>query len=482
MAESMLANLLRTPKQIREEELLKMQQQAAAQAQLGGVMRGQSSALPGIFSSVMQQQRPALATDIAQTARGLTQGIGSMLGATGAKDLGKAVSQATVSPEERQAAQAQGIMAGLDQNDPASLRQTAQKLSTLGLTGAADSLNQNAINIEDRARRQKSEDKQEVRADRQTALATVDWLWKSDDRALTTRKRKDLKAIAQDVPYDAKDPVKYYNQLAQKLYERGYQEEGDKALTNAREYIDTLTSGSDDSATMREYNFIKDLTKEQKEEFFRLKRGAKTFDNGQGIYVLNADGTARKLTPKYLDPEDRPENIKAQAVAQAAGTELGKIMALDATDISKRQANAQNALALIDRLLSQKEGMANALGAIDRLTPTASGSAAAIFESDLAELQAKNFLEAIKGMVGMGSLSEEEGKKLTTAYKNISLDLSETAMIKRLGELKNDISAGVQRSIELADQRVELLNKIQNEMTGVPTQTLVYDPVTGTME
>ena len=47
MAESMLANLLRTPKQIREEELLKMQQQAAAQAQLGGVMRGQSSALPG---------------------------------------------------------------------------------------------------------------------------------------------------------------------------------------------------------------------------------------------------------------------------------------------------------------------------------------------------------------------------------------------------------------------------------------------------
>ena len=85
-------------------------------------------------------------------------------------------------------------------------------------------------------------------------------------------------------------------------------------------------------------------------------------------------------------------------------------------------------------------------------------------------------------MVGMGSLSEEEGKKLTTAYKNISLDLSETAMIKRLGELKNDISAGVQRSIELADQRVELLNKIQNEMTGVPTQTLVYDPVTGTME
>ena len=148
MAESMLANLLRTPKQIREEELLKMQQQAAAQASLGGVMQGQSSALPGIFSSVMQQQRPALATDMAQTARGLTQGIGGMLGAVGAKDLGRAVSQATVSPEERQAAQAQQAIKGVDQNNPEALLALAQKLSAQGLSGPAQQIGQLARTVQ----------------------------------------------------------------------------------------------------------------------------------------------------------------------------------------------------------------------------------------------------------------------------------------------------------------------------------------------
>ena len=148
MAESMLANLLRTPKQIREEELLKMQQQAAAQASLGGVMQGQSSALPGIFSSVMQQQRPALATDMAQTARGLTQGIGGMLGAVGAKDLGRAVSQATVSPEERQAAQAQQAIKGVDQNNPEALLALAQKLSAQGLAGPAQQIGQLARTVQ----------------------------------------------------------------------------------------------------------------------------------------------------------------------------------------------------------------------------------------------------------------------------------------------------------------------------------------------
>jgi len=126
MADSMIQNLLKTPRQIREEQLQKMRNEAAGRAQLGGVMRGTQSGLPGIFSSVLQQQRPALATDIAQTARGLTQGLGGMLGAAGYQQAGQALAQATVTPEERQAArniqQQEQIQQALRQYQPGNLQ------------------------------------------------------------------------------------------------------------------------------------------------------------------------------------------------------------------------------------------------------------------------------------------------------------------------------------------------------------------------
>lgn len=132
MADSMLQNLLKTPRQIREEQLLKMQQEAAGRAQLGGPIRGASSALPGIFSSVLQQQRPALATDIAQTARGLTQGLGGMLGAAGYQQVGQALAQATVTPEERQAAQMQAATKDLQMGNLESMKQALKRLQEAG--------------------------------------------------------------------------------------------------------------------------------------------------------------------------------------------------------------------------------------------------------------------------------------------------------------------------------------------------------------
>ena len=132
MADSMIQNLLKTPRQIREEQLQKMRNEAAGRAQLGGPIRGASSALPGIFSSVLQQQRPALATDIAQTARGLTQGLGGMLGAAGYQQAGQALAQATVTPEERQAAQLQTATRGLQMGNLESMKNTLKKMQEAG--------------------------------------------------------------------------------------------------------------------------------------------------------------------------------------------------------------------------------------------------------------------------------------------------------------------------------------------------------------
>jgi hypothetical protein len=163
MADSMLQNLLKTPRQIREEQLQKMRQEAAGRAQLGGPIRGAQTALPGIFSSVLQQQRPALATDIAQTARGLTQGLGGMLGAAGYQQAGQALAQATVTPEERQAAQAQSVLRGVDMNDPAAVRDAANRLSALGLTGASTQLLNLAQQMELQSAKVKAERARELK-------------------------------------------------------------------------------------------------------------------------------------------------------------------------------------------------------------------------------------------------------------------------------------------------------------------------------
>ena len=139
MADGLLQGLLKTPQQVREEQLLRMQQQAVAGRQLQSPLRA-SSALPGIFSNVLAQQAPALATDVAQAARGITQGVGGMLGAVGQQGLGQAIAGATISPEERQASAAQQALQGVVPSDPASLEAAAQRLQQLGLTAAAQQL------------------------------------------------------------------------------------------------------------------------------------------------------------------------------------------------------------------------------------------------------------------------------------------------------------------------------------------------------
>jgi hypothetical protein len=158
MADSMLQNLLKTPRQIREEQLLKMQQQAAGRAQLGGPIQGAKTALPGIFSSVLQQQRPALATDIAQTARGLTQGLGGMLGAAGYQQAGQALAQATVSPEERQAAQMQKALQGYQPGNLQSMKATYEQLK------AANAPPQILMQISEQIQKQEGVVRQQIQA------------------------------------------------------------------------------------------------------------------------------------------------------------------------------------------------------------------------------------------------------------------------------------------------------------------------------
>jgi hypothetical protein len=71
-----------------------------------------------------------------------------MLGAAGYQQAGQALAQATVTPEERQAAQAQSVLKGLDMTNPEQLAEASKRLQSLGLSGAATSLLQRAQKLQ----------------------------------------------------------------------------------------------------------------------------------------------------------------------------------------------------------------------------------------------------------------------------------------------------------------------------------------------
>lgn len=164
MADGLLTQLLKTPQQIRQEQLDRMRQESMLGIRAQQPISGARSALPSIYQNVTNQALARQGADIAQAFRGATQGIGGMLGAVGAPELGRAVSQLSVSPEERQAAQAQQALQGLDQNNADSLEAAAARLQQLGLTGAAERLSTRAIQLRDRDEKAKLARAAEMRA------------------------------------------------------------------------------------------------------------------------------------------------------------------------------------------------------------------------------------------------------------------------------------------------------------------------------
>ena len=140
MADGLLSQLLKTPQQIRQEQLDRIRQQSLLGVQQQRPITGAMSALPSIYQNVTNQALASQGADIAQALRGATQGVGGMLSAVGQPRLGQAISQLTVTPEERQAAQAQQAMQGTKLQDPASLEAAAQRLQQAGNVNAANAL------------------------------------------------------------------------------------------------------------------------------------------------------------------------------------------------------------------------------------------------------------------------------------------------------------------------------------------------------
>jgi len=149
---SMILSMLKTPQQVRQEQLAKLREKSLAQASLlAQPVAGAQTALPGLLRNYAAGIAAEIPTDIAQATRGITRGVGGMLGAAGYGEAGKAIAGATVTPEERLAATRQRMLRGQDTTDSTKLMQIAKQLSAAGDQQGAQILTQQAMQLDSAA-------------------------------------------------------------------------------------------------------------------------------------------------------------------------------------------------------------------------------------------------------------------------------------------------------------------------------------------
>ena len=131
-AQSMILDMLKTPQQVREQQLAKIREQSASQAQLlAQPVRG-TTALPGLLSRFAAGEALEQRADLNKAARRASGAVGSALSMAGYDEAAKAATQAMVTPEERLAQNRQEVLKGIDQSNPQQLALAAKKLQSMG--------------------------------------------------------------------------------------------------------------------------------------------------------------------------------------------------------------------------------------------------------------------------------------------------------------------------------------------------------------
>lgn len=171
MAESMILKMLKTPSQVREEQLAKIRQQSSAQASLLAQPVSATTALPGLIRSFAAGEMQQQGVDLNKAARRASVGFGGLLAQAGNKAAGDALRTATFTAEEQQAAKGQEAVKGTDFTNPESMKLAAKRLQDAGLVEAGAQLSQQAQSLDLKLREQERADAQLNIAKNQDARA-----------------------------------------------------------------------------------------------------------------------------------------------------------------------------------------------------------------------------------------------------------------------------------------------------------------------
>lgn len=186
-----------------------------------------------------------------------------------------------------------------------------------------------------------------------------------------------------------------------------------------------------------------------------------------------------KSRREFLTAEEERQAAAAQGLTLGAfrkqQEELGKNRGERIVNLPKVEAQAEQALKLIDDVVSHKGksvmvGVKNPfMGSIPFTKEMAiPGTAAAGFMAKFNQLKGKQFLEAYENLKGGGAISEIEGKKATDAISAMDLSTSEEEFDKAAEDLKDVIRTGLERQKQgiTVDQPLRSQNMSQMPRVG----------------
>lgn len=146
----------------------------------------------------------------------------------------------------------------------------------------------------------------------------------------------------------------------------------------------------------------------------------------------------------------------------------------------EQEFNEESSLATVDDTirsvdgLIESPGLTRASGIEANIPITIAGSHAANFEAKLETLQSQAFLSQVEKLRGLGALSENEGKKLSSAIGALNTSMSDDAMLKSLKEIKRSLEEGKKRlekkfgresaSKESGDRQIRTIGRFQVEV------------------
>jgi len=149
----MIADLLKTPQQVRQERQNQLRENSLAQAAL--LSRGStgSTALPGLLRGFAAQQLVEQAPQMENVVRRGTGALGMLGGATGqlTPEQVQATQRLGIPQEEQRAARMNELARQATSTDPAKLRATAEQLRSAGRPDVAAQLEERAQTLEQQA-------------------------------------------------------------------------------------------------------------------------------------------------------------------------------------------------------------------------------------------------------------------------------------------------------------------------------------------
>jgi hypothetical protein len=217
-----------------------------------------------------------------------------------------------------------------------------------------------------------------------------------------------------------------------------------KAMLKSRiDYLSTRETPAD----IQTWNLIKDMSPEELQKFYGMKRGPKTVNLG-GTQAVVDPANPSKLQAEFpvtLKPSETPTHKESVATQTAIGKGVGEDIASARSKLPMMELELAEMTTLADEFINHA-GFSDLIGATWKpLAKNIHGTDAAGADSIRKQLEGKLFMKAYQTLKGGGQITEIEGDQAKQAQGRMNIALSEKEYKKALTDFLDAYRRGLEK-------------------------------------